>query len=169
MSIKKAVPVSVQKLFNKPQFKVGDVVKFTWLRDIKTGHIIKINKVQDEIRYSVKSNGVVYPCGIQIKTYTTKQTTAGLVQLESTNEYQEYIRKGSSADKPVSSNSTPTATNTRDSNRSNLSKPSNEISNSRKRSGTTSSKNNVKSSATRSNSKHKKTTKITLNKFIKNS
>ena len=68
---KQKLPKYVQAIFRKPQFKVGDRVKFEFLGDHGWGYITKISKYNDKISYMVKGNGYSYPCGIQVKGYSS--------------------------------------------------------------------------------------------------
>ena len=68
---KNKLPKYVQEKFTKPQFKVGDYVKYEFLGEHGWGHITKINQYNDKISYMVQGNGYTYPCGLQIKEYTS--------------------------------------------------------------------------------------------------
>ena len=68
---KQKLPKYVQAIFRKPQFKVGDHVKFEFLGDHGWGYITRISKYNDKISYMVKGNGYSYPCGIQVKGYSS--------------------------------------------------------------------------------------------------
>ena len=68
---KKKLPKYVQEKFIKAQFKIGDRVKYEFLGEHGWGHITKINQYNDKITYMVQGNGYSYPCGIQIKEYSS--------------------------------------------------------------------------------------------------
>ena len=68
---KKKFPKYIQDKFNKPQFKVGDHVKYEFLGDSGWGYITKIHRYNDKISYMVQGNKYSYPCGLQIKEHTS--------------------------------------------------------------------------------------------------
>ena len=68
---KKKLPKYIQDKFTKPQFKVGDYVKFEFLGDSGWGYITKIHAYNDKISYMVQGNGYSYPCGLQIKEHSS--------------------------------------------------------------------------------------------------
>ena len=75
MAKKQLVPDTVQKQFNKIQFKQNQPVLFTWLGMKKYGYVIRTKQMGWGIMYTVKSIGTKYPCGVQIKTHKTTYTT----------------------------------------------------------------------------------------------
>lgn len=75
MAKKSNVPETIQKQLNKPQFKIGDPVFFTWLGSKKYGYVTSFKTVGWGIQYTVEENNVRYPCGIEIKTHKTTYTT----------------------------------------------------------------------------------------------
>ena len=75
MAKKNSIPENIQKQFEKPQFREGDAVFFIWLGSKKYGYVTTFKKVNWGIQYTVESEGVRYPCGIQIKTHKTTYTT----------------------------------------------------------------------------------------------
>ena len=68
-------PDSIQKQFNKIQYKPGEAVFFTWLGCKKYGYVIRTKETNWGIQYTIDSEGTKYPCGIQIKTHKTTYTT----------------------------------------------------------------------------------------------
>lgn len=97
----KAVPIYIQNMFNKPQYKVGDAVCITWLGVKKYGFIINIKKSHEEVAYYVRANDTTYPCGIKIKEHITKHHTAGLVQHDSAESQEAISRKASTSNTRV--------------------------------------------------------------------
>ena len=83
MAKKSNVPDSVQKQFEKPQFKIGDPVFFTWLGSKKYGYVTTFKTVGWGVQYTVEENNVRYPCGIEIKTHKTTYTT-GYIRYDET-------------------------------------------------------------------------------------
>ena len=75
MAKKQLVPDTVQKQFNKIQFKQDQPVFFTWLGMKKYGYVIRTKQMAWGIMYTVESDGTKYPCGISIKTHKTAYTT----------------------------------------------------------------------------------------------
>lgn len=68
---KKKLPKYIQEKFKKPQFKTGDVVKWEFLGESGWGVVKKILNTNDKITYMVKTGKYTYPCGIQIKEYSS--------------------------------------------------------------------------------------------------
>jgi len=85
---KQKLPKYVQEIFRKPQFKVGDCVKFEFLGDHGWGYITRISKYNDKISYMVKGNGYSYPCGIQVKEYTSYY--AGSIDLQASKDKRNH-------------------------------------------------------------------------------
>ena len=68
---KQKLPKYIQDKFKKPQFKVGDKVKFEFLGESGIGTITKIQKFSDTINYMVSHGKYSYPYGLQIKEYSS--------------------------------------------------------------------------------------------------
>ena len=83
MAKKQNVPETILKQFNKPQFKVGDPVFFSWLGSKKYGYVIAFKTVGWGIQYTVEEDDTRYPCGIEIKTHKTAYTT-GYIRFDET-------------------------------------------------------------------------------------
>lgn len=83
MAKKSNVPETIQKQFDKPQFKIGDPVFFSWLGSKKYGYVTAFKTVGWGIQYTVEENNVRYPCGIEIKTHKTAYTT-GYIRYDET-------------------------------------------------------------------------------------
>ena len=94
MAKKQSIPENIQKQFEKPQFREGDAVFFVWLGSKKYGYVTTFKKVNWGIQYTVESEGVRYPCGIEIKTYKTTYTT-GCIRFDDTRSIgqQELITR----------------------------------------------------------------------------
>jgi len=80
------IPDTIQKQFNKVQFKPGEIVFFTWLGTKKYGYVKTTKETNWGIQYTVEANGTKYPCGIQIKGYKTTYTT-GCIYADETRSY----------------------------------------------------------------------------------
>ena len=85
---KQKLPKYVQSIFRKPQFKVGDRVKYEFLGDHGWGYITRISKYNDKISYMVKGNGYSYPCGIQVKGYSSYY--AGTIDFEASKNKRNH-------------------------------------------------------------------------------
>lgn len=73
MAKKQRVSDAIQNKFNKPQFKIGDAVYFSWLGQKKYGHVTKTKQTGWGIQYMVETNQKRrYPCGIQISNTKTE-------------------------------------------------------------------------------------------------
>ncbi len=73
MAKKQRVSDSIQAKFDKPLFKLGDAVFFSWLGQKKYGHVIRFKKTNWGIQYMVQTKaGMRYPCGIQLGEYRTE-------------------------------------------------------------------------------------------------
>ena len=72
---KQKIPKYIINKFKKPQFKVGDIVLYSFLGESGYGKIISINneKADQEVSYTVEGNGYKYPCGLKIKEYKSYQ------------------------------------------------------------------------------------------------
>jgi len=101
MAKKQLVPDTIQKQFNKIQFKQNAPVLFTWLGMKKYGHVIQTKQMGWGIMYTIKSEGTKYPCGVQIKTHKTAYTT-GCILTDDTRsigdiELERRIQSGHSS------------------------------------------------------------------------
>jgi hypothetical protein len=84
MSKKQKVSDKIQAKFNKPQFQIGDAVFFSWLGQKQYGYVKKTKQSTWGIQYTVESTeGVKYPCGIQIQGQKTHYNT-GFIFLDDT-------------------------------------------------------------------------------------
>jgi hypothetical protein len=84
MAKKQRVSEAIQNKFNKPQFKIGDAVHFSWLGQKKYGHVTKTKQTGWGIQYMVETNQKRrYPCGIQISN-TKTQYDVGYIFFEET-------------------------------------------------------------------------------------
>lgn len=84
MAKKQKISDKIQAKFDKPQFRIGDAVFFSWLGQKQYGHVIRIKKATWGIQYSVESyTGTKYPCGIQIQGQKTHYNT-GYILLDDT-------------------------------------------------------------------------------------
>ena len=117
---KQKLPKYVQEIFRKPQFKIGDRVKFEFLGDHGWGYVTKINKYNDKITYMVQGNGYSYPCGIQIKEYSSYY--AGSIDFEASKDKRNHEtsrntksqkRNDNQTRKRVSGSTSDTISNTR--------------------------------------------------------
>lgn len=76
MAKRQKISDKIQAKFDKPQFRIGDAVFFSWLGQKQYGHVIRIKKASWGIQYSVESyTGTKYPCGIQIQGQKTHYNT----------------------------------------------------------------------------------------------
>lgn len=91
---KQKLPDQIQKQFSKSQFKPGEAVYFTWLGQKKYGYVKETKERNWGIQYTVESEDVRYPCGIQIKTHKTTYTT-GCIHFDETRSLgqQEIITR----------------------------------------------------------------------------
>jgi len=84
MAKKQKISDKIQTKFDKPQFRIGDAVFFSWLGQKQYGHVIRIKKATWGIQYSVQAaSGTKYPCGIQIQGQKTHYNT-GYIYMEDT-------------------------------------------------------------------------------------
>ena len=84
MAKKQKISDKIQAKFDKPQFRIGDAVFFSWLGQKQYGHVIRIKKATWGIQYSVQAaSGTKYPCGIQIQGQKTHYNT-GYILLDDT-------------------------------------------------------------------------------------
>lgn len=72
---KQKIPKYIINKFLKPQFKVGDIVLYTFLGEGGYGKIISIKneKADQNVRYTIEGNGYKYPCGLKIKEHKSYQ------------------------------------------------------------------------------------------------
>ena len=87
MKQNKKTPKNIVKQFNRPQFKVGDWVYFTWLGAKQYGYVKKIITKNWGVQYTVEAEVYKqiykYPCGIAIKGYTTSYNVGCILREES--------------------------------------------------------------------------------------
>jgi myo-inositol-1-phosphate synthase len=84
MTKKQKISDKLQAKFDKPQFRIGDAVFFSWLGQKQYGYVIRIKKNSWGVQYSVEScSGIKYPCGIQIQGQKTNYNT-GYIFFEET-------------------------------------------------------------------------------------
>ena len=91
---KKKLPKYVEDIFKKQQFKIGDTVKWEFLGESGWGIVKKILEANDKITYMVKTSKYTYPCGIQIKEYSSYY--AGSIDYE-TSKDKKAIRNARNA------------------------------------------------------------------------
>jgi hypothetical protein len=73
---KQKISDKLQAKFNKPQFRPGDAVFFSWLGQKQYGYVKKTKQTSWGIQYNVESStGIKYPCGIQIQGQKTHYNT----------------------------------------------------------------------------------------------
>lgn len=72
---KQQIPKYIINKFKKPQFKLGDIVLYSFLGDRGRGKIIKIKneKADHYVSYTVKGKDYIYPCGLKIKEHKSYQ------------------------------------------------------------------------------------------------
>jgi hypothetical protein len=84
MAKKQKISDKLQAKFDKPQFRIGDAVFFSWLGQKQYGYVIRIKKNTWGVQYNVEScSGIKYPCGIQIQGQKTNYNT-GYIFFEET-------------------------------------------------------------------------------------
>ena len=71
----------MQARFEKPQVKVGEYVLFSFLGQKHYGYVKEFKTRNWGIQYTVESDNVRYPCGIQIKGEKTSYNT-GFIYLD---------------------------------------------------------------------------------------
>ena len=83
----KNTPKNIIKQFNRPQFKIGDYVYFTWLGSKQEGYVKKITTQNWGVQYLVVADDFgktyKYPCGIDIKGYKTSYHIGCVLREES--------------------------------------------------------------------------------------
>ena len=89
---KKKLPKYIQEKFKKQQFKIGDTVKWEFLGESGWGIVKKILKANDKITYMVKAGKYTYPCGIQIKEYSSYY--AGSIDYETSKNRSNNVKTG---------------------------------------------------------------------------
>ena len=83
---KKQVPKNIQDKFDKPLFKSGDAVFFSWLGQKQYGYVTKTKKASWGIQYMVQNaEKCSYPCGVQISGHRT-QYEVGYIFVNETRE-----------------------------------------------------------------------------------
>jgi hypothetical protein len=78
---KQKISNAMQARFEKPQVKVGEYVLFSFLGQKKYGYVKEFKTRNWGIQYTVESDNVRYPCGIQIKGEKTSYNT-GCIYLD---------------------------------------------------------------------------------------
>lgn len=84
---KNILPKYIQDKFSKPQFGIGDKVKYNFLGNAGWGIITNIYKHNDTISYMVKGSGYTYPCGLKIKEH--RSYYAGTIFFEESDAYRK--------------------------------------------------------------------------------
>ena len=88
---KKQVPKNIQDKFDKPLFKSGDAVFFSWLGQKQYGYVTKTKKASWGIQYMVQNaEKRSYPCGVQISGYKT-QYEVGYIFVNETKELSRDV------------------------------------------------------------------------------
>ena len=83
---KKQVPKNIQDKFDKPLFKSGDAVFFSWLGQKQYGYVTKTKQSSWGIQYMVQNaEKRSYPCGIQISGHRTHYEV-GLIFFDETKK-----------------------------------------------------------------------------------
>ena len=117
---KQKLPKYIQEKFKKAQFKVGDKVKYEFLGDDGWGIITKIQKFNETVSYMVKTRNYSYPCGLQIKEFSSYY--AGSIDYEasknqrndeSSRRTKNTQRNDSETRKRISRSSSNTISNTK--------------------------------------------------------
>ena len=93
----KKTPKNIIKQFNRPQFKIGDCVYFSFLGTQKTeGYVKKITTQNWGVQYLVVADEYgktyKYPCGIDIKGYKTSYHI-GCILREETKKFLKDKRR----------------------------------------------------------------------------
>lgn len=87
MKQNKKTPKNIIKQFNRPQFKIGDWVYFTWLGAKQYGYVKKIITKNWGVQYTIEAEVYKqiqkYPCGIEIKGYRTPYDVGCILREES--------------------------------------------------------------------------------------
>ncbi len=85
----------IQARFEKPQVKVGEYVLFSFLGQKHYGYVKEFKTRNWGIQYTVESDNIRYPCGIQIKGEKTSYNTGFIYFDESRSIGSEECRKRS--------------------------------------------------------------------------
>jgi len=101
---KKKLPKYIQEKFKKQQFKIGDIVKWEFLGESGWGVVKKILNANDKITYMVKTGKYTYPCGIQIKEYSSYY--AGSIDYETSKNRSNNVKAGISTTETRTNNQT---------------------------------------------------------------
>jgi hypothetical protein len=101
---KKKLPKYIQEKFKKQQFKIGDIVKWEFLGESGWGVVKKILNANDKITYMVKTSKYTYPCGIQIKEYSSYY--AGSIDYETSKNRSNNVKAGVSTTETRTNNQT---------------------------------------------------------------
>jgi hypothetical protein len=92
----KKTPKNIIKQFNRPQFKIGDYVYFTFLGSKQEGYVKKITTQNWGVQYLVVADEYgktyKYPCGIDIKGYKTSYHI-GCILREETKKFLKDKRR----------------------------------------------------------------------------
>ena len=177
MAKKQRVSDNIQAKFDKPLFKLGDAVFFSWLGQKKYGHVIRFKKTNWGIQYMVETKaGMRYPCGIQISEYRTEYAVGCIFFEETRSIGAEEITRRIAQDsdtRRVATVSPNTGRSTNQSEVCNTTSGGNDDTTKRKKSATrkhtNSRKNDDKSSASRvpaNNSGKRKNSKTELDDAI---
>lgn len=100
---KQRISDKLQAKFDKPQFQIGAAVFFSWLGQKKYGYVKKHKNTGWGLQYMVTSSeGVNYPCGIQIQGQKTAYHT-GYIFFEETRSIgnDEIVTRIKTAVKPA--------------------------------------------------------------------
>ena len=76
---KKKLPKYVQEKFTKPQFKVGDRVKYEFLGEHGWGYITKINQYNDKISYMVQAKDYMKELGVHVEACANESSAAAML------------------------------------------------------------------------------------------
>lgn len=101
---KKQVPKNIQDKFDKPLFKSGDAVFFSWLGQKQYGYVTKTKQSSWGIQYMVQNaEKRSYPCGIQISGHRT-QYEVGLIFFDETKKLsRDELESRINAPRPITS------------------------------------------------------------------
>lgn len=84
---KQKITDKLQAKFDRPQFREGDAVYFSWLGQKKYGYVLRFKKSNWGICYTIQSTcGTRYPCGIRIDGIPTTYNV-GLILFNETKEF----------------------------------------------------------------------------------
>lgn len=141
---KKQVPKNIQDKFDKPLFKSGDAVFFSWLGQKQYGYVTKTKQSSWGIQYMVQNaEKRSYPCGIQILGHRTHYEV-GLIFFDETKKLsREELESRINTPRPITEISIDTRRTTNQSkidvgsNGTDTSNLNTKVKKSRRRSGTT--------------------------------